>query len=160
MTEHENRDEVLSLGISPARRLENIESALTRIDAKLDMRFDSVEARLTKVEQAQAGQSTTAEFVAAASKLASEAAAEAKKLSDEKDDKAKGLADEKTALAAGLATTAADKALVLADEQRKFDLLLTALSKRQDTSDRKFWTLAGIGTAAVFVSGVIGYFIH
>ena len=158
MTEH--NEDARSLGISPSKRLENIEHMLTKIDEKMDTRFDSVELRLTKVEQAQAGQSTTAEFVAAASKLASEAAAEAKKLSDEKDDKAKGLADEKTALAAGLATTAADKALILADEQRKFDLLLTALVKRQDEFDRKVARYAGAGAVLIFAAGFIGYFIH
>ena len=77
MTENEPeayRDDTLrSIGISPRERLAHIEAALKNIDEKLDIRFDSVELRLTNVERAQEGQASTAEFVAEAKKLLEQA---------------------------------------------------------------------------------------
>lgn len=143
-------DETLrSISISPRERLAHIEDALAKIDAKLDLRFDSVEKRLTMVEQTQAGQASTEQFVA-----------DAKKLADEETKKAASLADAATKKAADLATGVDAKAVVLADQQRDLNTAVEKLGTRLDSFDRKFWTLAGVGTAALFVAGFIGYFIH
>lgn len=156
MTPEEHVDTGDDLGISPRARLRHIEEALTKIDAKLDMRFDSVEARLTVVESTQAGQASTAEFVARAAKLA-----------DEDANKAKKLADEATRKAAELALSAEAKATVLADEQKSFqtaighfETAVKAFGARLDAFDRKVAWFGGVGAALVFVSGFIGYLVH
>jgi len=141
-------DTLRSIAISPRERLAHIEDALIRIDAKLDLRFDAVEKRLSAVESTQVGQASTAEFVQKATVLADEAA-----------KKASALADEQTRTAANLAKEAAGKAVALADDQKDLDLAVKTLTTRLDAFDKKFWTAAGIGAAAVFGSGIIGYFI-
>lgn len=142
-------DTLRSISISPRERLAHIEDALLKIDSKLDMRFDGVEKRLTAVENAQAGQATTAEFVR-----------EARILADEASQKAKDLADAATKKATDLASGVDAKAVVIADEQKNLASAVEALTVRLNGFDRKFWTAAGGGVVLVFVSGLIGYFIH
>lgn len=141
-------DDLRSISISPRERLVHIEEALVKIDAKLDLRFDSVEKRLTKVESIQAGNASTSEFVAKATELADAAA-----------KTAANLADEATKTAAALAKDAATKASLLAEDQKKFDLALTAVQARQDRFDRKVAWFGGLGAALVAASGLVGFFI-
>ena len=141
-------DDLRSIGISPRERLAHIEAALARIDEKLDVRFDVVEARLSAVESTQAGQASIAEF-----------AADAKKLADEASRTAAGLADEATKKAADLATEVDKKARALASDQSDFNIALTTMKERQDRFDRKVAWFGGLGAALVAASGLIGYFI-
>ena len=155
-------DTLRSISISPRDRLEHIEEALTRIDAKLDTRFDSVEGRLSAVEAAQAGQASTAEFLA-----------KARELAEETSQKAAGLADLETKKAAALAADATRKAVDLADQHKALQQEVTnfkmrletfhgvhvAFDERQNAFDKKVAWFGGIGAALVAVSGFIGYFI-
>lgn len=137
-----------SISISPRERLAHIEETLLRIDEKLDIRFDAVEKRISLVENAQAGQASTAEFVAKATVLADEAA-----------KTAATLAKEATETAAGLAKEAASKATVLADDQKKLDAAVKALVVRLDAFDRKIAWYSGAGAVLIFASGILGYFL-
>ncbi len=142
-------DTLRSIGISPRERLAHIESALEKIDQKLDVRFDTVEKRLTAVENAQAGQTSTAVLVSKAQVLAEETAKEATKL-----------ADERTKTAADLAKDASAKATVLAEDQKKLDTATDALKIRMDAFDRKLSWYSGAAAVAVFAAGLVGYFIR
>ena len=120
-------DTLRSIAISPRERLEHIESTLVEISEKLDVRFDSVELRLTKVETVQAGQVSTAEFVT-----------EAKKLADEESKKAAGLADEATKKAAELAGLTVSPLLQ--------EPVAAALSHGfQSESEKVFWLAYDLG---------------
>ena len=158
----ENDDTLRGIGISPRERLEHIEDALTKIDSKLDTRFDAVEGRLSTVETAQAGQASTAEFLA-----------KARELAEETSQKAAGLADLETKKAAALADTATRKAVDLADQQKAlqqevtnfkmrletFHAVHVAFDERQNAFDKKVAWFGGLGAAAVFAAGLVGYFI-
>ena len=136
------------MGISPRTRLEHIEAALVEIDKKLDVRFDGMEARLTKVERAQEGQASTAEFVSKAADLAVKTT-----------EKAAALADEATKKAAALADEATKKATALADDQKKLMADSDAFGKRLDTFDRRVAGYAGAGGILVILSGLAGWFL-
>ena len=158
----DGNDDLRGIGISARQRLEHIEEALVKIDAKLDTRFDSVEHRLSAVETAQAGQASVAEYASKAQALAEETSA-----------KAAGLADLETKKAAALAVVATNKAADLAIEQKalqqdvaNFNLRveanaasLQAFDERQDAFDRKVSRAGGLGAAAIFAAGIAGYFI-
>ena len=145
----EEDDSLRSISISPRERLAHIEEALERIDMKLDLRFGMVENRLTKVENTQAGQASIAELVE-----------KAKILAEAESAKAAGLAKEATDTAASLAKDAASKAATLAEGQKEIDEVVIGLRKEVEAFGRKLSVYAGVGTGAVFVSGVIGYFIN
>ena len=155
-------DTLRSIGISPRERLAHIEAALGKISEKLDVRFDAVEHRLSAVETAQAGQTSTAEFSAKAADLADTAAKKAADLADAATKKAADLADAATDKAADLAQ--AQKAL--AQDVANFQLRLesfhevhVAFDARQNSFDRKVAWFGGLGAALVFAAGIIGYFI-
>ena len=156
-----NDDDLRGIGISPRERLAHIEESLIKIDSKLDIRFDLVEKRLGAVENAQAGQASTAEFLAKARELAEETSA-----------KAAGLAATETEKAVALVDVATQKALDLADQQKNLQQSVTNLETkisanassledfdvRQDHFDKKVSWGGGIAAAAVFASYFIGYF--